>query len=111
MRATEFAGLLVRNPKWVTKNARHAWATTKVMRQYRKDHPKCAFCHRDKRVQIHHIIPVSVNDQLAAHYVNLLTLCAKRCHITVGHAGNYKNFVDNVKFICRNLKVFKTKGA
>lgn len=106
----EFAGLAVRNPSWVTHNARRAWAVTKVMRAHRAKHPWCRLCGRRKRVQIHHKFPVSIFPELAADPLNLLTLCAKRCHITIGHNGNYKNYVENVDDVCRLLRTIQTEA-
>lgn len=107
----EFAGLAIRNPSWVTHNARRAWAVTKSMRAYRQEHPACQYCGRSARVQVHHIEPVSVTPELAADAENFLTLCAKRCHITIGHAGNYKNYVDNADDLCSDVAVIKTEAA
>ena len=99
--AFEFAGLMWRNPSWVTRNARGAWITAKAMKNYRKKHPVCAWCGRDARVQIHHIHPVSVRPNLAADPNNMLTLCAKRCHLCVGHNGDYGGrYVLNLVEVC-----------
>ncbi|MGA0394745.1 MAG: hypothetical protein ACO3MW_11870 [Rhodospirillales bacterium] len=35
---------------------------------------------------------MSVDPSLAGDPSNLITLCAKRCHITVGHFGNWRTF-------------------
>jgi hypothetical protein len=109
--AFEFAGLAYRNPGWVTRNARRAWATAKAMQAYREAHPACEYCGRDSRIQVHHAKPVSVAPDLAASIENMISLCAKRCHITIGHAGNYKNYVENVFELCARRRVIKTEAA
>ena len=97
----EWAGLAYRNPSYVTKNARSSWAVSKVMKKHRQLESWCAWCGRKKRLQVHHIVPVSVAPEQAADPANLITLCAKRCHITVGHAGNYANsYMHKVRLIC-----------
>ena len=107
----DFAGFAVRNPAHVTRNARRAWATAKVMKKYRKEHPRCAWCGRNRRVQIHHIVPVSVIPNMADDYDNLITLCAKRCHITLGHSGNYgRRYVRNVKKIWETATTHRVRA-
>lgn len=109
--AFEFAGLAYRNRKWVTDNAREAWATAKVMKVYRESVPWCEYCGRRGRIQVHHKTPVSVAPEKAAQITNLMSLCAKRCHITIGHAGNYKNFVENPDELVIMRRVIKTEAA
>lgn len=108
--AFEFAGLAYRNPGWVTKNAREAWATAKAMQAYREANPACEYCGRSGRIQVHHKEPVSVAPERAADIENMISLCAKRCHITLGHAGNYKNYVVNVADLCDVALVYKTEA-
>lgn len=108
--AFEFAGLARRNPSWVTQNAREAWATAKAMKVYRRENPACEFCGDARRIQVHHIEPVSVAPERAADIDNMISLCAKRCHITLGHAGNYKNYVENCELLASQARVIKTEA-
>jgi len=78
----------------------------KAMESHRKANPNCAYCGRSFNVQVHHIEPVSFAPHKAADPSNLITLCTKRCHITVGHMGNYKHYNANAKVMCDlSLKV------
>lgn len=108
--AFEFAGLARRNPSWVTQNAREAWETARAMKEYRRQFDACEYCGRRGRIQVHHILPVSVRPDLASDSMNLISLCAKRCHITIGHAGNYKNYVENCELLASQARVIKTEA-
>jgi len=44
-----------------------------------RDNYKCIFCHHNKNLEIHHIIPRYLNNFLRDDELNLITLC-KECH-------------------------------
>ena len=95
-----------RNPAYCTKNPRKAYATTKAMRVYREANPVCAWCGREGRpVHVHHLEPISYAPDRAADPSNFMTLCAKRCHLTIGHAGNFKNYVSNASSLCDRVRI------
>jgi hypothetical protein len=55
---------------------------------------------------VHHIIPVHVRPDLAADPDNLITLGASRCHLVIGHAGNWgKRYVRNVRELCMQATI------
>jgi 5-methylcytosine-specific restriction protein A len=62
-------------------------------RVVRKNHlarqPACAACGRIAGVEVHHIVPVSVDPAKELDENNLITLCASPCHIVFGHLMNY----------------------
>jgi len=111
MTAFEWGGLAYRNPSYVTQNARASWEVAKAMKLYASEHPYCEWCGRENRLQVHHCEPVSVAPEKAADPDNMITLCGKRCHITVGHAGNYANsYVANVKWMCQEVNPVKVEA-
>jgi len=106
----EFIGTMMRNPSAITRHARRLWASRKAVREFRKTHKACAWCGRTRRVQVHHVIPVSIDPSLAADPDNMIMLCARpNCHLVVGHDGNFRSrYVANVREICAAKQVEKT---
>lgn len=112
----EFVRFVIRNPSYVTHNARAAWVTRKSMDKFRgrPENVECAWCGRDKKLEVHHVEPVSVRPEKAADPENMIMLCRKpACHQIVGHDGDFGGrFVENVREICddeqqRVVKVIK----
>ena len=66
------------------------------------ENSKCAWCGRDKKLEVHHIEPVSVAPHKAADQDNMIMLCRKpACHQVVGHEGDFGGrYVENVKELC-----------
>ena len=56
---------------------------------------ECAWCHRTKRLNRHHIIPQSADKSLRDVPENLVVLC-RTCHECLGHRGNWKHFNPDV---------------
>jgi hypothetical protein len=77
-----------------------------AMEAYRRQHPRCEWDGCSDSVHVHHIIPVHVRPDLAAHPDNLITLGASRCHLVIGHAGNWRErYVRNVRELCGNANI------
>jgi len=109
-----FAGFAVRNPGYVVKHASRSWAAHKAMQQFRFANRYCAWCGRSKRLDVHHIYPVSVAPEMAADLDNMIMLCRKpQCHLQVGHNGDYaRRYVSNVEYICSERNVIRSlKGV
>lgn len=111
-RAIDNVKFMMRNPKFITEFIRNGYMTRHVMDVFRKkkENTFCAFCGTRKKIQIHHIIPVSVDDTLADRQDNMIALC-HRCHFTVGHGNNYKSFMINVKQLCKDRRLAVTKPS
>jgi hypothetical protein len=76
------------------------------MDEYRRKNPKCEWDGCSDSVHVHHIIPVHVRPDLAAHPDNLITLGASRCHLVIGHAGNWRErYVRNVRELCMQATI------
>lgn len=70
------------------------WQIIKAKREYLKNHPKCAVCCNEKRVEVHHIIPVHVDRTKACDPNNFISLCDeynKGCHYNFGHYRNFRS--------------------
>ena len=111
----EFVRFAIRNPSYVTRGARRAWATRKAMAAYRAlpASQECAYCGRSKKLEVHHIEPVSVSPGKAAEPDNYLMLCRKPpCHQVIGHNGDFGGrYVANVREVCatRQAVAVRTK--
>lgn len=103
---------VVRNKAFTIKKARRLYATRKAMKAYAEAHPRCAWCGRDKDVDVHHRVPISVNPDLAGNPDNMISLCADRCHLYVGHNGDYRNrFESNLLQLIEQRRVVHTEAA
>lgn len=95
-------GFVFRNPRFSIFNVRNLYSVRKAMTEYRNNNPNCAYCGRDKKVDVHHIIPVKDAPGLAGESSNFITLCRKpACHHVVGHNGNWQSSNPKVVEICQ----------
>jgi hypothetical protein len=69
---------------------------TSVRKQHLKNNQTCAACGRDKKLEVHHKIPVHINPEGELDPSNLVTLCADPCHIIFGHLMNFKSYNKDV---------------
>jgi 5-methylcytosine-specific restriction enzyme A len=79
--------LSLRSPKW------HG-----VRDAYLRDHSSCAACGGTIKLQVHHKQPFHLHPDLELDPANFITLCetVTKCHLEIGHLGNWKNFNPNV---------------
>jgi len=88
---------------------KRSYEITKALNLYRKEHPTCAWCDTNKKIEVHHIVPLWSNILLGADPNNFISLCRK-CHFTVGHNGNFsKRYTEDIKTLCENKKIFIKK--
>lgn len=66
-----------RSPQW--SDLRDKWLSF---------NPVCAACGVDKKLEVHHILPVHVAPQHELDWGNLITFC-RRCHLLVGHCDDW----------------------
>lgn len=102
---------ITRNPSFITQFIRNGSNVRNAMDEYRdrKENKHCAFCGTHKKIQIHHIVPVSHDDTLADRDDNFIALC-NRCHFTLGHGNNYKSAMKNVKQLCDDRIIVLSKA-
>ena len=86
-------------------------AYKRAMAAYLAVHPVCQFCGKPGgKVEVHHVIPVSVDPTKAADVTNMVTLHRKPdCHMVVGHLGNFRDYNSNVARVCEVMVDEKTK--
>lgn len=64
-----------------------------------KKQPNCMACGRNTNLNVHHIVPVHIDKSKELSIDNLITLCEHedtRCHLMIGHLGNWSHFNTNV---------------
>lgn len=82
-----------RSPQW--PKVRKAWLA---------DHPACAACGCLKGVVPHHVRPFHLFPEFELDPTNLISLCETttwNCHLRIGHGGNFKNYVPDVRRIAK----------
>jgi 5-methylcytosine-specific restriction endonuclease McrA len=79
-----------------------------VRESHLKMHSICASCGCSEKLQVHHVVPVSVDPQRELDPSNLITLCMgeNECHLNVGHNGSWKKHNPHVREIARALLMF-----
>ena len=62
------------------------------------NHPTCAACGSNKRLQVHHIQPFHLYPELELEPTNLITLCMdiSECHLLLGHGDNFRMFNPDI---------------
>lgn len=78
--------LAFRSPKW-----------SNVRKQHLEKNPQCAACGKDKKLEVHHKVPVHINPDGELDPSNLITLCADPCHIVFGHLLDWKSWNIDVE--------------
>jgi hypothetical protein len=73
------------------------WYSTR--NQFVKNNPHCAFCGTEKKLEVHHVIPVHVRPEMELEESNLITLCEPD-HFRIGHFCNWNNYNLTVKNDC-----------
>lgn len=76
----------IRSPKWQTIRKKHL-----------EKNPECAVCGKNKKIEVHHIVPVHVSPELELDPSNLISLCDNPCHLVFGHFFDYKSWNINVR--------------
>ena len=79
------------------------WSNTR--KEHLKNQPECQACGRTKDVEVHHIEPFHMNPSRELDPTNLITLCAKSCHLTFGHLMDYKSWNKDVVNDCYNYRL------
>ncbi len=70
----------------------------RVRSEYLKKYPICEICGTKKDLNVHHKIPVHVNQSQELNPDNLITLCeGNGCHLRFGHLYNFRSFNSDIK--------------
>lgn len=74
-----------RSPKWATVRKKHL-----------STNPNCTACGSGKKLEVHHIKPVHLFQDLELESDNLITLCADPCHLLFGRLMNFRSWNKEV---------------
>lgn len=80
------------------------WKKTREL--YLKIHPCCEVCGSCVKPEVHHIIPVHIDESKELDQENLITLCDKYCHFIFGHLMNWRSHNPD---IINDAKMFSNK--
>lgn len=96
----------IQNVGWSVLNPSQAYKAKKAMDVYRKLHPFCEITGSNKNIQVHHIIPVFANPQLADSLDNMISLSTSaNIHLIYGHNGDFgAKYVSNIKKLAEDIK-------
>jgi 5-methylcytosine-specific restriction enzyme A len=80
---------------WLSKRS-SKWPS--LRKSFLKTHPACAACGTNQKLEVHHIVPFSLDKTLELVESNLITLCdgPNSCHLNTGHLGSWKTANPNV---------------
>jgi hypothetical protein len=91
----------LRSPKWRT-----------VRNNFLKENAVCACCGSDQDIQVHHVKPFHLYEELELDPTNLISLCMSKeeCHLRVGHADSFKCYNPNVRIDAEKMKTLNEEG-
>lgn len=78
-----------------------------AMERQRQKVRHCEACGK-MPVEVHHVIPVSLDPSKAADPDNLMSLCDD-CHLVHGHSGDYRWYVANVREVLMMRKIKRSE--
>lgn len=70
---------------------------SRVRKKYLEKYPTCQACGRYDDIEVHHVVPVHLNPDKELDENNLISLCGKYCHFTIGHLMDWKSWNNNVR--------------
>lgn len=92
----------------VEKGKKRSSKWRKVRQKHIEEFPVCYGCGTNKKLEVHHIVPFSLDPSLELVPENLVTLCdgggrsgLKSCHYLFGHLGCWKSFNPTVMIDAR----------
>jgi hypothetical protein len=84
-------------PRYILEARARSSQWKKVRAQHLLKESACVACGRVHDLEVHHIIPVSVDPTLELDENNLITLCASPCHRVFGHFLSYHCYNKHVR--------------
>ena len=66
-------------------------------------HGECEMCGIQKKLEVHHVVPYHVSEELRYDQRNLITLC-RECHFRFGHGRNWKRSNPGIRDLCKFSK-------
>jgi hypothetical protein len=83
---------------WSILSRSGKWRT--IRKKYLEHNNYCRCCGRNSQLQVHHIVPVSVDSSKELDESNLITLCSTYCHFVFGHFMSWNSWNPNVVEDC-----------
>ena len=83
------------------------WRT--LRNNFLKENCLCSACGSKSGLQVHHVVPVSINSNLELVWDNLITLCVD-CHFSLGHLWNWKCYNPYIVRTCETLHNLKIES-
>lgn len=71
------------------------WPT--VRKQHLEKFDSCAACGRKENLEVHHVIPFSIDPHRELDADNLITLCEPTCHFLIGHLNSWTSYNRHVR--------------
>ena len=85
-----------------------------VRSAYLQKQPACEACASRNQLQVHHVVPFHNDPGKELDPTNLITLC-RRCHLLLGHAGNYRlanrHVREDARLISKHVEEAKLSEA
>lgn len=90
---------------WSSLSPEKTLSTKLAMDKYRKEHPFCELTGSSKKIQIHHIVPVWANPDIADDPNNFIALSSSaHIHHIYGHDRNFGHkYVKNIREIAEKM--------
>ena len=87
----------------VSKSDAYIYSSSLIIPRSYKSIPmfECAWCHKTKNLNRHHVIPQSIDKKLKNNPDNIVILC-RDCHFVLGHRCNWRKFNPDVMEIVSN---------
>ena len=83
------------------------WDWRKTRKGFIKLQPCCQMCGSVKKLQVHHVFPWHLFEDLRYEYDNLITL-DRDCHFKFGHQNNWKLYNPGIVELVRVSQQFST---
>jgi len=65
--------------------------------------PCCDMCGASDELQVHHVLPWHLYQELRHEYTNLVTLC-QPCHFRFGHGRNWQSYNPDVRNLAETVR-------
>ena len=83
---------------WRERKTQRSPQWRSLERHFLVANPECAACGGWVLLQVHHVVPVSVDPERELKWSNLVALCMgpRLCHFVLGHHSNWHDYNPDV---------------
>lgn len=97
---------------WLRRNADDLFGRSgqwpRVRREHLEREPACIACGRADDLEVHHVVPYHIDKALECDPANLCSMC-RPCHLSVGHAYDWKSWRPDVRKLAAMLRSAEVK--